>query len=200
MRKLLILGVVVGLSGCASLSQEECLTGDWHGIGYSDGVQGKVESVLAEHQEACSEYQIKLDLQDYLNGRQQGLKTYCKPDNGYRLGLNGSTYHYVCPETDQSAFLSMYSKGKAQYDQQQKVKKLERELRQLQRQQDSLEEQIKETENKLVADGLSSIERQRLLKQLRDLELQRPDKDYEYRQTSSLLHLEREALYRLQRE
>ncbi|PIE20558.1 MAG: hypothetical protein CSA61_01335 [Neptuniibacter caesariensis] len=87
MRKLFICLLVLAGSGCASLSREECVTGDWYGIGYRDGIQGQVESHVSGHQEACSAYQIKLDLDDYIRGREQGLKIYCKPDNGYRQGV-----------------------------------------------------------------------------------------------------------------
>jgi len=32
---------VIGFTGCASISEDECLSGNWSDIGYKDGVNGK---------------------------------------------------------------------------------------------------------------------------------------------------------------
>ncbi len=98
-RKLLTLAAIsIGLTGCSSLSQKECQTGDWKGIGYRDGLQGKQPSEISEHQKACSDYRIKLDTEEYERGREAGLAKYCLPNNGYRLGKNGKPYSFVCPK------------------------------------------------------------------------------------------------------
>ena len=51
------------LSGCASISQEECLLGDWYQIGLSDGQNGR-SNRAADYSKDCSEYQVKMDLID----------------------------------------------------------------------------------------------------------------------------------------
>ena len=61
------------LSGCASISQEECLLGDWYQIGLSDGQYGR-SNRAADYSKDCSEYQVKMDLKSYNKGRSEGLK------------------------------------------------------------------------------------------------------------------------------
>lgn len=45
------------VSGCSSISEEECLLGDWYQVGLSDGQKGK-NSHAAEYNKDCSEYQV----------------------------------------------------------------------------------------------------------------------------------------------
>ncbi|PIE20559.1 MAG: hypothetical protein CSA61_01340 [Neptuniibacter caesariensis] len=93
-----------------------------------------------------------------------------------------------------------YNKGRAFYLQEQKVKRLERELRELQRDEEGLAEKITQTERKLVADGIAEAERQRLLKELRHYEQMKPENRAEYHQLSRELHWEQQKLDRLQLE
>ncbi len=164
------------LSGCASLSKDECITGDWQGIGYRDGLQGKAEAFIAEHQSACSEYKITVDLALYQQGRERGLNTYCKADNGYRLGRSGAEYGYVCPKQGEQAFLQAYHAGREIYLQEKEVKEIEQQISRQLREVTQLKDKIDLTEKKLVSDGLSRHERQNLLQELRELEIELPSK------------------------
>ena len=40
--------VSLGLVGCASISEDECVSGNWSDIGYQDGAQGKSRGKLAD--------------------------------------------------------------------------------------------------------------------------------------------------------
>lgn len=162
------------LSGCASLSEEECLTGDWEGIGYRDGLQGELQSVLSEHQKSCSEYQISLNLDEYLQGRKQGLKAYCLPNNGFRVGLRGVEYSYVCPKALEKSFLIEYQRGRTIYLQQKKVNELETEIESVEKQLKKLTKKIKTTERNLLEEGVSRQERKALLESLREQEREVP--------------------------
>lgn len=166
------------LSGCASLSKDECITGDWQGIGYRDGLQGKPEAFIAEHQTACSEYSITVDLISYQQGREIGLNTYCKADNGYRLGRSGAEYGYVCPRQVEKAFLQAYQAGREIYLQEKKVSDIEQQISRQLREVTQLKDKMDSTEKKLVSDGLSRAERQNLLQELRQLETELPSKQH----------------------
>ena len=50
---LVVLGSMILLSSCATLSKQECLVGDWQAIGYNDGVAGYQSERLASHAKAC---------------------------------------------------------------------------------------------------------------------------------------------------
>ncbi|PID71577.1 MAG: hypothetical protein CSB34_06810 [Desulfobulbus propionicus] len=198
MRKLFICLLALVCGGCASLNREECVTGDWYGIGYRDGVQGRVKSQVARHQKACSEYQIKLDLEEYMRGREQGLRGYCTPGNGYRQGVRGAGYNYVCPREYEADFLTAYKRGRELYLQEQEVKRLEQELKELQADEEDLDDKIKQTEATLVADGITKAQRQRLLNELRSYEKQKLENRVDYHILISELRRERLQLDRLQ--
>ncbi|WP_415883008.1 DUF2799 domain-containing protein [Neptuniibacter sp. QD34_54] len=197
MRSLILASLFVILPGCASLSQEECLTGDWQGIGYRDGLQGKAEAYLAEHQSACAEYRVSLNLEDYLHGRNEGLKRYCQPDNAYRLGRQGATYAYVCPVELEGAFIAKYQQGREVYQQEKAVKSLEADIRKNKAAQKKLKDQIIKTETKLVAEGKSRSERQRLLDDLKDMEQRLPNLKAELFRMELKLLREKAALQKL---
>ncbi|WP_067868505.1 DUF2799 domain-containing protein [Neptuniibacter marinus] len=187
-KSVVLISLVALLSGCASLSEEECVTGDWYGIGYSDGLQGRSETFLSNHQEACAEYTIAFDVKPYLMGREEGLKRYCHQDNGYRLGRSGAKYHYVCPEDLEPAFLETYQSGRQVYQQEQQVRELEKELERQEKELHEVELQAQRTEKRLISRGLSSAEREDLLFKLRAFEREQRTSYYQ------LQHLEHQLL------
>lgn len=108
--------VLIGLfSGCASLSKDECLQGDWHYLGVKDGTKGRAISRFEKYQDACSEYGVIPSRELYAKGRDEGLKTYCTPQNGYDEGIRGNRYYHVCPKSLEPAFLRRYDLGKQIY-------------------------------------------------------------------------------------
>ena len=92
-----IIGSISLLSGCATLSKQECLIGDWQAIGYNDGVAGYQSDRLASHAKACAKASVAPDYQAWERGRQLGLKQYCITDNAYNLGRRGRKLNNVCP-------------------------------------------------------------------------------------------------------
>ncbi len=115
------------LSACASLSEAECRTGDWYGIGFGDGAAGQSLDALQEHREACAEYGIAANLDAYLNGRNRGLAQYCRPGSGYRQGVAGHDYESVCSGPGERAFLEAYHAGLRIHELSQRKQDLERE-------------------------------------------------------------------------
>jgi hypothetical protein len=103
------------LSGCASMDEEECLTVDWRTIGFEDGAAGYTGDRIARHRKACAKHGVSPDLALYQSGREEGLREYCRPANGYRLGAQGNSYGGVCPAELEDAFLSAYDSGRQLY-------------------------------------------------------------------------------------
>lgn len=85
------------VSGCSTLSEKECRTADWYHLGVRDGQQGERANLLDDHRESCKQYGISPDEHRYHSGRTEGLKQYCRLDNAFRLGMNGTGYTGVCP-------------------------------------------------------------------------------------------------------
>jgi len=109
------------LSGCASLSKEECLQGNWFDIGYSDGKSGQRITQLSEHREACAEFHVSPDATAYKQGREQGLERYCTIENALQEGLSGHDYHGVCPGELESVFIKKYKQGLSIYTLQKEI-------------------------------------------------------------------------------
>lgn len=94
-----VMGSIVLLSGCATLSKQECMVGDWQTIGYNDGVAGYTADRLALHSKACAKASVALDYQAWSRGRQLGLKQYCTVTSAYNVGRRGQKLSNVCPAT-----------------------------------------------------------------------------------------------------
>ncbi|MGD2133850.1 MAG: DUF2799 domain-containing protein [Maricaulaceae bacterium] len=99
-----ILACAALASGCATLTQEECLIGDWAAIGYDDGVRGQPPDRISRHQDACAAHGVGVDLARWRSGYQQGLEIYCTYDNGYDLGVDGGLPTGACEAASQQAF------------------------------------------------------------------------------------------------
>ena len=94
---LVVLGSMILLSSCATLSKQECLVGDWQAIGYNDGVAGYHSERLASHAKACAKASVAPDYLAWERGRQLGLKQYCTTSNAYNIGRRGRSLNNVCP-------------------------------------------------------------------------------------------------------
>ncbi|WP_165184831.1 DUF2799 domain-containing protein [Caulobacter soli] len=113
-RGLGILGVAVAtaaLAGCATMSKEACLQGDWAGVGFKDGEAGRPQSRLDEHAKACAKTGVVPQAAPYFAARDQGLKLYCTQDRGFSEGRFGNAYAGVCPQGPERGFLVGYADG-----------------------------------------------------------------------------------------
>jgi hypothetical protein len=105
----------LAVGGCASMSEDECRTVDWRTIGYEDGVAGYSGDRIAQHRKACAEHGVTPDLALYQAGRGEGLREYCQPANGFRIGAHGGGYAGVCPVEVDAAFVNAYESGRQLY-------------------------------------------------------------------------------------
>ncbi|MGQ5522064.1 DUF2799 domain-containing protein [Chitinimonas sp. PSY-7] len=115
MKKTLLMMAVLALSGCAAMSDAECRTGDWYGFGERDGRDGS-GSRLGSYAQACQKVGILPDPAEYSRGHERGLRTYCTPENGYRVGVSGQSYENVCAPELQAGFLREYERGRVRYE------------------------------------------------------------------------------------
>lgn len=106
-----VLSGILGLSGCASLSRNECASGDWLGIGIRDGANGRTEDRFTEHAAACVAHGITADREQWLAGREQGLERYCTARHAFDVGASGSSYSGVCAGPAEPGFLHGYRLG-----------------------------------------------------------------------------------------
>lgn len=147
---------LIAFTGCATLSQEDCRRGDWYGLGIKDGLAGEPSGRLYEHSKACYEYGIAVQNDTYLAGREQGLRDYCRVDNAFTVGLNGNSYHHVCPPAIDGLFGRYHAAAYA-------VHKDRAEL-------DSIDSELSSKENQLRDKKLSDRDRHRIRDDIRDLD------------------------------
>ncbi|MEH6459673.1 DUF2799 domain-containing protein [Chitinimonas sp. JJ19] len=127
MKKLLLLASLLLLGACAAMSEAECRTGDWYGVGERDGRDGR-GSRLGDYAEACQKANILPDPAEYSRGRERGLLAYCTPENGYRVGRAGYSYGNVCAPELQEGFLREYNRGYARYELRRDIDNLESDM------------------------------------------------------------------------
>lgn len=137
-------GFALLLTGCATLSREECLRGDWHQIGVNDGQQGHQLTRLDSHRSACRDTPAIIDEGAYQAGRDIGLVSYCTPVSGYRVAADGDRYGDVCPINSETQFLQGYVLGEQVYRAEQDIADAERRVRSLETQLNEKREEIEE--------------------------------------------------------
>ena len=94
------------------MSERECLATDWRTVGYEDGVNGYAGDRIGRYRNACSEHGVTPNLGEYQAGREQGLREFCKPVNGFRVGARGGGYSGVCPVELDESFVDAYQSGR----------------------------------------------------------------------------------------
>lgn len=129
--------------------------GSWYDYGNRDASAGYPKERLAKHFEACTEYGVTPNKEQYEAGFKEGLKTFCTPDNGYEWGLKGGQYYNSCPAILSSAFTKRYNAGKEVYTLRAEQQRLESEI-------DSLSQQM--------VSGKTQNERTNAMFQLREKE------------------------------
>lgn len=120
--------VLVALSGCASMNRDECLTVDWRTVGFEDGAAGYSGDRIGQHRKACAKHGVTPDLAAYQAGREAGLREYCVPVNGFRLGSQGGSYSGMCPADLEPSFADAYESGRELHALQARLSSVSRQI------------------------------------------------------------------------
>ncbi|MBN2752456.1 MAG: DUF2799 domain-containing protein [Rhodospirillaceae bacterium] len=133
------------------MNKNECLTADWRTIGFHDGADGQTASTIDSHRQACAEYGVVPNLDRYLNGRNDGLKEYCRPARGYQEGLAGHTYGGVCPSKLEKAFVAAHKTGFRIHEMESDIRNQERTLRDKERHLKDAHKALAEAQSTIIA-------------------------------------------------
>jgi len=153
---------LAGLSGCATMSGDECVTSDWAAIGYEDGARGYTSDRLSQRRKACAKHGVTPDFAAYQNGREQGLVEYCQPGRGFQIGSNGGSYNGVCSANLEGDFLDAYNAGRHLHTLRSSVNRATSGINARENELDRIDEEILESEAELI-DGDTSTERRVIL-------------------------------------
>ena len=118
---------VLWLSGCATMSIEECQTANWQRIGEQDGVRGQ-GSVLAQHYKACQKGNIVPNQAQYEAGYQRGLAQYCQVEQVFHAALEGRGNYQHCPIARHSQLRPFYQTADRYYQSKKQLDALEQRL------------------------------------------------------------------------
>lgn len=157
------------LSGCASMSADECVMSDWHTIGFEDGSKGYTMDRLGQHRKACAKHGVAPDLRAYQSGRDDGLYQFCQPSRGFNLGAGGGQYNGVCGDHSEPQFLDAYRSGYHLYNLRTNVNSATYQINARTQEIETLKEDIRSKEAALIHKETPTEERILLLADLKDL-------------------------------
>lgn len=183
------IAVLFLLQACASMGKDQCVTADWHTIGFEDGTRGLPAGEISQHRRDCARYGVTPDLKAYLAGRDQGLAQYCKPDNGFKVGESGGQYGGVCPQSLEGNFLAGYRTGHHLYELRSAVNSIQYQLNERHHELDKIKKRIAENTEEVIAEKTPTKERVELLLEITNL----TDRKNHVKQEIASLRRERDA-------
>src|ERR1044072_392152 len=145
-----LLAATATLSGCNSMSAQECQATDWRTVGYEDGVNGYTGDRIGRYRNACSEHGITPNLAEYQAGRDQGLREFCKPVNGFHLGARGGGYSGGGPTEVPQPFVDAYQTGLQLYTLRSRVGSTQDEI-------DAMHSELEQIDRNLISIGAQMV-------------------------------------------
>lgn len=149
MKKLVAMVILLAVAGCGESEEERqrrdqrqaaaCSATDWWALGFEDGVKGLRADYFGKYRRQCAPYGITANITLYLEGRDDGLLEYCKPQNGYRAGVDGRKYANVCPPATEGRFLDAHQDGVGMRERRAAIDNIAGRLNQARRRADDLE-------------------------------------------------------------
>ena len=164
----IVLAITV-LSGCASMSSDECANSDWAAIGYEDGSRGYTSDKFGSRRKACAKHGITADFKAYQEGRDEGLVEFCQPSRGYNLGASGGNYYGVCDVAMEEEFLDAYRVGAQLHTLRSNVNNANSRIYSKEAELKRTREKIRDKQAALISDDATPQDRVLLLADLKEL-------------------------------
>jgi hypothetical protein len=184
----------LALSSCETISEEQCLAGDWIGRGYQDGQAGRPGSRLNDYAEACAEHSVMPDPVAYEEGRLEGLRQYCVPVVGYRVGRDGGSYSNVCTGAAEADFLVGFQDGRVVHDAQQVATSARSDVSSMSARLTELDDKVDYFQARARDTALSEEEREAAGDRVNELRRERRDLERDWRRAQEVLdEAERDA-------
>jgi len=167
--RLILLAGLTALSGCASMSEEECLVSDWQAVGFEDGSRGYTADHFGEHRKACAKHGVAPDFAAYRAGHREGLRDYCQPSRGFNLGAAGGHYNGMCESDLEPQFLDAYHSGEQLYSLRSNVNATNYDINSRKKEIARLEGLIRDKQAALISPETSTEDRVMILADLKDI-------------------------------
>jgi len=181
-RGLSIALLALAMSGCATMSSEECALSDWSAVGFEDGARGYTTERFSSHRKACAKHGVTADFRAYQEGRDEGLVQFCQPSRGYNLGASGGTYNGVCDIALEEEFLDAYRVGHQLYTLRTNVETADSRILSKRHEIDDIENEIRDKEAAVIAEDTTTENRVLYLADLKRLSERTGELDAEIEQ------------------
>ncbi len=178
---------ILALSGCKTISEDACLSGNWEAIGLKDGANGRSPDRLSKIAKSCGKYGAVVDNAAYLSGYEAGLPQYCTFQRGFERGQNGNSYNQVCSGELAEDYAPGYEEGRIVYQIYSGHEQLLDEYR-------DREEAIYRIRKRLKEEELSEEGREKLIRRVRRIERELKRLRYEIRDYERRYDLPRSRL------
>ncbi len=199
-QQLIVLAIGFLLSACTTISKDQCEIGNWDGLGYSDGVKGRASDRFEQYNETCAKYNVRVNLDMWLQGYNRGLLLYCTADHGAWVGQNGSTYNDVCSGPAGRDFSTGYHAGRQVFLARQSLQRAQHDYTNYDQRLDELYIEIQIEEEKFKNKDLSEKERTNVLNNIRYLERRYGRIEQQLQQIERTIeHIEQDEIYLRQR-
>jgi hypothetical protein len=109
---------VLALGGCETgpiMSPAECAGANWEAVGYADGAEGRSRSTFGDRLQVCANAGYSAQESAYQIGYSDGVRVFCQPSRGFRLGDDGGALQVACPPDLAPAFEIAYRDGRDLY-------------------------------------------------------------------------------------
>lgn len=160
--------LILALTGCAAMDHSQCVSSDWHTVGFEDGARGHPMTKIGDYRRACAKYSVAPDFEAYRAGHSEGVELYCREGNGFNVGSRGDVYHAVCPPEYEQRFLAGYHTGRQLYELSSAVESAERRLASKRRALEEARRRLVEMQAAVIDKETSEEERAKLIVEIAD--------------------------------
>jgi hypothetical protein len=160
-----IIAAMLAACACATV-ESRCAKLDWRALGVEDGQAGEPESAFERRCGRCSGEAFAAS---YAEGRSEGLKSYCRPENAFAVGARGEPYHGVCGVDAGASFAPHYARGVRLFESERKAIAARQAESDLKAERWAVERRIMEAETAIAATVTKREDRAELRARLKDL-------------------------------
>ena len=162
------------LISCSSISESECMAGNWADIGYRDGLNGKQRTKITDYVKECAEYGASVDRQTYIESYEVGLSYYCTYEQGFERGKKGYGYNAVCTGPLAADFRAGYDEGYIEYELRRTYSKYQADIEQT-------EAELQDVKDRIADPEIDEDEKKRLQKKRKRLSRKLKNLIWEFR-------------------
>lgn len=119
------------LTGCATMTVEECNVADWRAQGSTDARSNYPTDRLKRHLMSCKHADVMVDEAAYLGGYEEGARAFCIPKNAFEHGRAGYRVRTDCPDDVYRWVRAAFLAGHGIYNAEREIRNLRREISRL---------------------------------------------------------------------